>query len=129
MFEKLEVFRIAAAMAQHAGQKQAVVAQNVANADTPGYRARDLPAFQTIFQSPTHMNQPRATRARHLNSAQQVPGVIAVFEEKNPASPNGNQVSLEAEILKSVSAKRQHDRALAIYKSALGILRTSMRSN
>jgi flagellar basal-body rod protein FlgB len=129
MFENLEVFRISSAMAKYAGQKQAVVAQNVANADTPGYAARDLQPFQSFFESPAGTGQPRATRARHLNSAAQTQGMAPLIEPETAASPNGNGVSLETEILKSVSAKRQHDRALAIYKSALGILRTSMRTS
>lgn len=129
MFENLDIFRMSASMARYAGQKQAVVAQNIANADTPGYVARDLPDFKSTYVAPNGLTQARATRARHLNSGDQAMGRTAVIETKTPSSPNGNQVSLETELFKSVSAKRQHDRALAIYKSALGILRTSMRSN
>ena len=42
------------------------------------------------------------------------------------SDPNGNSVAIEDEILRSVDAKRQHDRALAIYRSSLNILRTSI---
>ena len=41
MFEGLEIFQLAGGVARHAASRQAVVAQNIANADTPGYRARD----------------------------------------------------------------------------------------
>jgi flagellar basal-body rod protein FlgB len=41
-------------------------------------------------------------------------------------SPNGNGVSLEQEMVKSVDARRQHDQALAIYKSALTIMRSTL---
>ena len=46
MFEKLELTRMAQALAAHAGARMAVIAQNVANADTPGYKAKDLPDFR-----------------------------------------------------------------------------------
>jgi flagellar basal-body rod protein FlgB len=42
------------------------------------------------------------------------------------ADPNGNSVALETEMLRAVDVKRQHDRALAIYKSSLTVLRTAI---
>ena len=50
MFEKLEIFRMAHAMSVHAGARQSVVAQNIANADTPGYAARDVRPFKEILE-------------------------------------------------------------------------------
>jgi len=50
MHEKLTVFQIAGRMAAHAGRRQTVLAQNVANADTPGYRAMDLPDFASSLR-------------------------------------------------------------------------------
>jgi flagellar basal-body rod protein FlgB len=47
-------------------------------------------------------------------------------DEAQPTDPNGNSVSVEQEILRSVDAKRQHDRAIAIYRSSLKILRSSL---
>ena len=62
MFEKLEIFRMAHAMSVHAGARQAVVAQNMANADTPGYAARDVQPFKEIVESGDAGFVPRATR-------------------------------------------------------------------
>jgi len=126
MFDNLDVFKMSAAMAQHAGRRQAVVAQNVANADTPGYVARDLPAFQDIYAPANDMRQQRATRAGHMHGA--APGQNApIIRAGADGAPNGNQVSLETEMLHSVEAKRHHDRAVSIYKSSLGILRSTLR--
>lgn len=130
MFESLEIFRMAGAMARHAGHKQAVVAQNVANADTPGYIARDLPDFKTTYQPDNSATSgPKATRLTHLHGVAAQGAPLSAVEVRDQASPNGNEVSIEGEMLKSVDAKRQHDRAMAIYKSALGMLRSSIRSN
>lgn len=126
MFENLDIFRMSAAMAKHAGQRQAVVAQNVANADTPGFVARGVPEFASLYAPANDMAHQRATRAAHLNGLQK--GRAApIVQMPGDGSPNGNQVSLETEMLNSVEAKRQHDRALAIYKSALSVLRTTIR--
>ena len=124
MFENLDVFTISSAMAKHAGQRQALISQNVANADTPGYVARDLAAFETTYETNNSVGQ-RATRSGHLNGAT-MPGSGAVISQRGSASPDGNTVSIEQEMLKATDTIRQHDRALAIYKSALGILRTSL---
>ncbi len=126
MFENLDVFKMSAAMARHAGQRQAVIAQNIANADTPGFVARDIPPFAATYGGEADTGQ-KATRAVHLNGA--VPGQDApMMKMPGEGAPNGNQVSLESEILNSVEAKRQHDRAIAIYKSALNVMRSAIRT-
>lgn len=127
MFENLAIFQNAYAMARHAGARQAVVAQNMANADTPGYRARDITPFTDVLAQDKPAFAPRSTREGHLLDPGS--GTIAgarIAPVDAPTSPNGNSVSLEAETLRAVDVKRQHDRALAIYKSSLGILRSSL---
>ncbi len=125
MFYDLNVFKTAYAMATHAGQRQAVIARNMANADTPGYQPRDLEAFQTAFERTGQRAEMTATRAGHLNGVS-VAKPWAEYEATPSGDPNGNGVSVEEEMLKAVEVKRQHDRALAIYKSSIGILRTSL---
>ena len=126
MFEKLEIFRMAHAMSVHAGARQSVVARNMANADTPGYVARDVRPFAEIMTSGDTGFVPRATRPGHLNGTA-LPFDLEVAERRNSdADPNGNSVSLETEMMKAVDVKRQHDRALAIYKSSLTVLRSAL---
>ncbi len=126
MFEKLEIFRMAHAMATHAGTRQAIVAQNIANADSPGYKPRDVVPFAELVKNGADGGGPRATRASHLHGALEV-GPLRISEvARDSANPNDNGVSLEEEMLNAVEVKRQHDRALAIYRSGLTILRSSL---
>lgn len=125
MFSDLNVFKTAYAMATHAGQRQAVVARNMANADTPGYRPRDIEAFKTAFEKTGGEVAMTATRAGHLHGDSGT-APWAEYEADPSGDPNGNGVSLEEEMLKAVDVKRQHDRALAIYRSSIGILRSSL---
>ena len=125
MFENLQVFRMSHAMAVHAGTQQSLSAQNMANADTPGYAARGLIPFAEVFETDPALNGLRATRAGHLNSTG-APFSTMITERDAEKDPNKNSVSLELEMLHAVNAKRQHDRALAIYKSSLGVLRTAI---
>ncbi|WP_120631684.1 FlgB family protein [Ruegeria sp. EL01] len=126
MFYDLNVFKTAHAMATHAGQRQAVISRNMANADTPGYQPRDIEAFQTAFENTGRQTAMTATRQGHLNGADQVAQTWVEHVADPSSDPNGNGVSLEEEMLKAVEVKRQHDRAIAIYRSSIGIIRTSL---
>ena len=127
MFDKLEIFRMAQGLALHASARTAAIAENIANADTPGYRAHDLRSFADTFEVG---GQPamRATRNGHLGggSGARFDADEQRVERPGAMSPSGNNVSLETEMMQAVQAKGAHDRALAIYKSALTIMRTSI---
>lgn len=105
MFQKLAIVGMAQALAAHAGTRQGIVAQNVANADTPGYKARDLQSFADAYEG---------GRAEVVQTASAL------------ADPNGNTVSLESEMVKAADIKQQHDMALSVYSAASDILRTSL---
>jgi flagellar basal-body rod protein FlgB len=124
MFEKLEITAMAQAMASHAGARLGAISQNMANADTPGYKARDVADFSTVWQAESGDGM-RATRAGHLGSAAQTmtPEIIA---SSGASSPNGNSVSLEGEMVKAVEVRQQHDMALAIYRNTSDIIRASL---
>ena len=115
MFDGLDLFQLATARARHAAARQAIVAQNIANADTPGYRARDI----TDFAETLRRLDARGSDARGDLG-------IRTFDVDAPASPNGNTVSPELEMVRGVEAQRDHDRALRVYDSALNILRSSL---
>jgi flagellar basal-body rod protein FlgB len=118
------MFRMASAMAAHAGRRQAVIATNMANSDTPGYRARDVVPFAEVYRPEgSHL---RATRTGHLFGAGDARKADIHFADVSESSPNGNSVALEDQLMRGVDAKRQHDRALAIYRSGLTVLRASL---
>lgn len=126
MFEKLSVMQMAQSMAKHGATRQSVIAQNVANADTPGYRARDVASFAETYR-PDDGGQMRTTRPGHMLAGERGGYSVKAGEVYRPdaASPNGNNVSIEEEMFAAAEAKSEHERALAIYRSSMNILRTS----
>lgn len=130
MFQNLKIFRMSAAMATHSGHRQALAAQNMANVDTPGFQARRLASFTELAQSAgsqdTDAFRGRASRSGHLHGSGTTTINASITRQKDGAAPDGNTVSVEREMLESVSARREHDRALAIYKSSLKILQTTL---
>ena len=126
MFEKLEILGLANGLLRHSTDRQSVIARNVANADTPGFRARDVASFADTFRTGGPDVDMRATRVGHLgeqnNTTESQKTVFAAGE----SSPNGNTVSLESEMVKSAEVRHQYDLALSVYSSSLKILRTSL---
>lgn len=126
MFEKLEIFRMAQGLATHSAARQSVLAENIANADTPGYRARDLKPFEDSYTAASARDL-RVTRAGHVLAGDGPGANVAASRVDRPGalSPNDNNVSLERELMDAAMTKGKHDRALAIYNSALTVLRTA----
>lgn len=124
MYDSLDLFRISSAMARHAGARQAMIATNVANADTPGYKAMALPAFSDAYREDGGGDM-RSTRPGHMSPSQGGMTERPVPVDSEP-SPNGNSVSVEEEMLAAVEVQREHSQALAIYRHAMGIIRTSL---
>lgn len=126
MFEKIEMMRMARAMGQHVAQRQTVVARNIANADTPDYKARDLEPFEDSYRRRDGIPALRTSDPRHIASPDWSPAAARQITGEAGVSPNGNSVSLEAEMLKAAELKREHDLSLGIYRSALDLMRTSI---
>lgn len=127
MFEKLTVFQTASAMAGHAAQSQALISQNVANADTPGFVGKRMPPFAALYSPTESAGSQRATRDGHLHGSTSA-GQMSPVDMPGGDNPNDNTISLENELLKAAEAKSHHERALAIYKSALDVLRVASRT-
>lgn len=125
MFQNLSIFQTAFALAKHAGSQQATIAQNIANADTPGFQARQIPSFQETMSSTSH-SRLKVSRSGHQNGGGTSFASVKSRNELSEPSPNGNSVSVEEEMLKSVSVTRSHDRALAIYRHGMTVLRTTL---
>lgn len=128
MYQSLEIFQTASAMARHAGSRQAVVARNIANADTPGFQAQTIAPFQDIYQADSTAMM-RTTRPGHLAGGGHMFANPTVTAPTGSASPNGNTVSLEDELLNAVAISREHNRALSVYRHAMTVLRSSLGRN
>ncbi|MEM9010074.1 MAG: FlgB family protein [Pseudomonadota bacterium] len=132
MFKDLAILRLAEGLASHASARQRLIAENVANADTPGYVARDLPTFSAAMVT-ARPTQPAvasgASRPGHFEMPDIGTGMTAGVEQ-TPApgstAPNGNAVSLEDQMMRGATVKMQHDLALGVYSKSLNLLRLGL---
>ena len=126
MYDRLEIFQMAYGLAKHASTRQAAIAGNIANADTPGYRAQDVRAFSETYRAQNTDVAPRHTRAGHILPSDATGAATEWVDRAGPSSPNGNTVSLETEMMKATEVRHAHEMALSVYQTSLGILRTSL---
>jgi flagellar basal-body rod protein FlgB len=109
-------------------ERQRLLAENVANADTPNFKPRDLTPPKFEQTAPSAMAAPALTRtnATHLagsmGAATQFPADGKLTYETRPA---GNAVSLEDEMLKVASNQMDYQAATALYGRSLGLLKTA----
>ncbi|QBX33540.1 FlgB family protein [Paracoccus liaowanqingii] len=126
MFDQIEMMRMARAMGLHVQQRHVEVARNIANADTPGYRATDLQDFAQTYRRDDGSGPLKVSHPRHLASPDWSPAEARVIQVAGPVSPNGNSVSLEEEMVRAAEVKRHHDLSLAVYRSGLDLMRASL---
>jgi flagellar basal-body rod protein FlgB len=115
------------------GQRQNVLSQNVANADTPGYTARDLKPidFEQALRNVASPNRFPAGLAtdnpRHIAIAPQSAGVFAdVATPDVESTPSGNSVSLEQEMIKVADTQAQFQAATNLYAKAISMMKTAI---
>lgn len=124
----LNVLRLASGLASYATERQALIAENVANSDTPGFRARDLPEFGALLDQAVPAFQAKMTRPGHIPfGADAILGAEPREDAMEGAdTPNGNSVSIEDQMMRAADVRQNHDLALGVYSKALDILRASI---
>lgn len=125
MFEKLEITKMTQGFARHAGARQAEIARNMAHADTPGFKARDMPPFAEVYGTADVVAM-RSSRAGHLGATTGPEAVAVARADGFAASPDGNTVSIEREMVRAAEVRQDHAMALSIYQSVSNILRGSL---
>jgi len=119
---------------------QSALSQNIANADTPGYKAQELDkqdfsglvddlssaggAIKMRTAAPTSM---RANRAGHMAPGGGAADDAQMKDAKGrEESPTGNTVVLEEEMLKVADNQMQYGMVVNLYKKNIGLLKTAM---
>jgi len=119
MMSKVKLLDTMSAMAAHASQRHAVIADNIANADTPNFKARDIEPFAALFEA----------AARDQQNIKSLQARTIELDANDVASPNGNTVSLEQQMMLSAQAKGNHEMALAVYRKSLDMMKMALGKN
>lgn len=124
----INTLSLASALAAHAAARQQVIAENIANADTPAFKARDIADFASIVDDPMGAFSARITRPGHIPFGADPHG----FDPREQTvlgaeTPNGNTVSLEDQMMRAAEVRTEHEMALGVYGKSLEILRATVR--
>ncbi|HUK60771.1 MAG TPA: flagellar basal body protein [Stellaceae bacterium] len=105
--------------------RQSVLAENVANADTPGFVGQDLrpPDFRQILQQSTSQVALTTTNPAHI-TAKRTLADIETRESESGGSGPGGHVSLEQEMLKVSQTANDYALVATLYRANLGLVKT-----
>jgi len=120
-------------------ERQKVIAQNVANASTPGFTPTDLKPFEQQPGLDTNARAGVLTQPAQTDSGVSMGMPLA---SHSPATPrkwmtigapdsettlNGNQVVLEEQMLKMSESRSDYEAAIGFYQKSLGLLHMAIR--
>jgi flagellar basal-body rod protein FlgB len=105
-------------------QRQGTLAENVANADTPGYKARDLktPTFEVASA-----NAPQRTDPGHISSfGAKGTDMRAQRASSFETTPRGNSVVLEDEMIRVAQNQMDYQTVSSLYQKGLGLMKIAI---
>ncbi|MBC8413818.1 MAG: flagellar basal body rod protein FlgB [Nitrospira sp.] len=108
---------------QSTNMRQKVLASNIANADTPGYKAKDVKFGNTLKQQ---MNMLK-TDSKHISTANEgnVNGQIVV--DRSPSWGDGNNVKTSAELAKMTENSLRQETAIKLLNTKIKMYRSAIK--
>jgi flagellar basal-body rod protein FlgB len=127
----LALFKMARTKMDFVAQRQKVLAENIANADTPGYRAKDLrePDFKRMALDAMDTSpKPAVTHPNHIQASLPDRGPFREIEERRTfeTSLDGNKVVLEEQVEQVSRGNSQYTTALNLIRKNMQMLKTAL---
>lgn len=112
--------------------RQKVTSENVANASTPNYKARDISSFETMLKGELSRGDGLVTtHAKHISgAANSTPGVRTMEDPSAVASTlDGNSVNLEEQSIRAAEISDQYRMAAQLYRKGHDLLVMAVTGN
>jgi flagellar basal-body rod protein FlgB len=120
------LFDLASRQAQWLSARQATVAGNIANADTPGFKPQDVEPFVDALDNARLAMA--TTSTGHLGAGATASDAASLTEGESWAvKVSGNAVTLEAELLKAGEVGRAYSLNTAIVKAFHRMMMTTVK--
>ncbi|MGR6432030.1 flagellar basal body rod protein FlgB [Rhizobium sp. PAMB 3182] len=116
--QPIQLFELASKQAEWLSVRQELVANNIANANTPKYVAKDVTPFSAVLTQAG--NGMARTNSRHVSSntvSENFSVVDAALSDEDGIKESGNTVSLAGELTKSGEIRREFELNAALVKS------------
>ena len=127
---KLNIFEAIGRKMNWLGQRQSVLAENIANTDTPNYAPQDMKAgaFARLLARSLKPVAPASTHAAHI-SGPPAGGRPAESEEQRrryETAPSGNSVVIEEQLIKVAETQMDYQLMSNLYRKHLNMIRTAL---
>jgi flagellar basal-body rod protein FlgB len=113
------------------GQRQKVLAQNIANADTPEFVPHDLKPQEfrrMVERSFSPMLKPAATQTGHIQSSSLRADDRSIEQkERYETAPSGNAVVLEEQLIKVAQTQNDYNAITNLYKKQVAMMKMALR--
>jgi len=110
------LFSIATKQLQYLNSRQFVVAQNIANLSTPGYKAVESKPFQDFLRRTE--SGLTMTDLKHISYSGSVMNRGRNYSHRSDhTSVSGNNVNVETELMKSGEIRKMFDANASVYKA------------
>jgi flagellar basal-body rod protein FlgB len=108
-------------------ERQRVLAENVANADTPNYQAKDLapPNFERAVAASMAL---ATTEPGHIGGATGGTAFTVDSSARHQVRPRGNTVTHEDEMMKVASNQMDFEAAASLYSHSLDLIKLAVKS-
>jgi len=129
--DKISVIKAITRRMDWLGERQRVLAENVANADTPGYKPKDLKpvSFGELVRNSQLSSGPAVTQPGHINGLGGRGSEhwrAARSNSSYETSPNGNSVNLEQQMMNVAETQAEHGLMTNLYRKQVGMLRKAL---
>jgi len=128
---KLNIFEAIAKRMVWLGQRQQVLARNIANSDTPNFIPQDLKQgpFERVLARSVAPVRPAATHAKHIEgqagrSAR--PAESADQRERFETAPSGNAVVLDEQLIKVAETQMDYQTMTNLYRKHTQMIRAAL---
>jgi flagellar basal-body rod protein FlgB len=111
---------------QQLGQRQRLIAENIANSATPGYQPRELDASAFIRALDREGLAMARTQPGHMGPGGRLEPRI-VTRPDSETTLDGNSVVLEEQTIRAAETRMQYETGLALYQKGLMLLRMAAR--
>lgn len=131
---KLPYFSLLRQRLETSSERQRLIAENLANASTPGFTPRDLDMERIERQMAAQVPAPGQlplTRTHHAHlTAGGAPGPVSLEARERPDSEttiDGNSVVLEEQLIKANENRAAYELGLSLYRKGLELMRIAAR--
>jgi flagellar basal-body rod protein FlgB len=124
----MDVMTLASRHRDWLATRQSAVATNIANANTPGFKALEVQSFGQVLRSADGSARAAVSHPRHLSSASAVrAGQMEQAEDTGIVTHSGNSVNLEAELQAAGAVKREYSLNVAVARAFRRMVMASLR--